>query len=157
MRGDLSIQHVRSSDLVEIEAKFPTPKLTSYKDKVARQTKHGYSFYKIELDGEIIAIGQIRREGPFDEKAKEYSSWPEISDIHVLEHMRKRGVASFFLKSVEQVLMDEGYTTVGLASDDTNTAANALYKKFNYVPIGDLPARSESRPSRHYYVKNLTK
>lgn len=56
-----------------------------------------------------------------------------ITQIHVSQSHRRRGVASEFIKIIENVAKEKSLQTLSLIVNDKNLAALALYEKVGFV------------------------
>ena len=63
---------------------------------------------------------------------------PEIQDLNVLPHLRRRGIASRLLDQAEQQATERGFDCMGIAAGMTPDygAAQRLYVRRGYVPDG---------------------
>jgi len=65
-----------------------------------------------------------------------------VLNLCVAPEVRRRGIGRTLLLALEQVLGAEQFT---LMVEDKNTAAQALYQRLGYLPVGEV---------RHYYGRN---
>ena len=79
------------------------------------------------LDGEIVAIGGLRRAGP---------GKAEIKRMRVAPHFQRRGFGRRILERLEQRARELGYEMLGLDTTVGQTAAQALYRAYGYREIG---------------------
>lgn len=63
---------------------------------------------------------------------------PEIVDLNVLPHFRKRGIGIDLIKTCEKMVKERSYKTIGLGVGMTADYGNAqrLYVNLGYVPDG---------------------
>lgn len=155
--GKCSIRRLTLKDLEDIESTFPVSKLLSYREKLARQSRTGYSLYGIyewSASRRLVGISQLRRQGPFDPIAQSHSNYPEIGNLYVLEDVRGNGYGTRLIRHIERILSKENYESVGLAVQITNSVALGLYQKLGYAPHVTLQA-VDNRPERVYMTKRL--
>lgn len=155
--GKCSIRRLTLKDLDDIESTFPVSKLLSYREKLARQSRTGYSLYGIyewSTARRLVGISQVRRQGPFDPIAQSHSTSPEIGNLFILEAVRGNGYGTRLVRHIERVLSKENYHSVGLAVQISNDVALGLYQKLGYTPLTTLQAVRD-RPERVYMTKRL--
>lgn len=63
---------------------------------------------------------------------------PEIADLNVLPHYRKKGIGSKLIEKCEKLVVDHGYTQIGLGMGLTKDYGNAqrLYVKRGFILNG---------------------
>lgn len=60
----------------------------------------------------------------------------QITNIAVKKEHRRGGVASGILSALIDAAVESGIAVMGLEVRSTNVAAQGLYKKFGFVPVG---------------------
>lgn len=102
------------SDLKEIEKSYP---------------KKGGPFLVGVLNGQVIAMGALRRTSP--ERG-------EIRRMRVLPSLQRRGFGQAMLTALEQEAMRRGYAVLHLDTTILQVAAQKLYLKNGYQEVGRI-------------------
>jgi GNAT superfamily N-acetyltransferase len=91
----------------------------------------GGAFVVLFEDGAAVAGGGLKR---LDERAC------EIKRMYVVPSARGRGLAKALLEALEDEARRLGYTTARLDTGPKQPAAQALYERAGYAPIGNFNA-----------------
>jgi GNAT superfamily N-acetyltransferase len=84
-----------------------------------------------DADGTAVAGGGVKR---LDDRAC------EIKRMYVIPEARGRGLASELLKALEDAARGLGYAIVRLDTGPQQPAAQAMYERAGYAPIGNFNA-----------------
>ena len=66
---------------------------------------------------------------------------PEVQDVYVLEHRRRRGVGAALMQATESAVAARGHHLVSLSYGIANGAARAFYERLGYRDAGIEPQR----------------
>jgi putative acetyltransferase len=107
---------------------------------VERLVEPGVTFFSARVDGELVAVGALRR---ID------GEHAEIKSMHTAEAARGRGYGRAMLHHLLQVAGEEGYRRVSLETGTMAAfaAARELYASVGFVPcapFADYPASRNS-------------
>jgi GNAT superfamily N-acetyltransferase len=91
----------------------------------------GGAFVVLFEDGAAVAGGGLKR---LDERAC------EIKRMYVVPSARGRGLAKALLEALEDEARRLGYTTARLDTGPKQPAAQAMYERAGYAPIGNFNA-----------------
>jgi GNAT superfamily N-acetyltransferase len=91
----------------------------------------GGAFVVVYEDGEPVAGGGIKRLA---------DGACEIKRMYVVPQARGRGLASVLLQALEDEARALGYTTARLDTGPQQPAAQAMYERAGYAPIGNFNA-----------------
>ena len=70
---------------------------------------------------------------------------PQIVDLYIQPEQRGKGVGSFFIRQIEDVVVKTGGDSLFVAVDPVdNPRAHALYLRLGYLPL-------EPEPQRHHW------
>jgi GNAT superfamily N-acetyltransferase len=91
----------------------------------------GGAFVVLYDDGAPVAAGGVKR---LDDRAC------EIKRMYVIPEARGRGLATELLKALEDAARGLGYAIVRLDTGPQQPAAQAMYERAGYAPIGNFNA-----------------
>jgi GNAT superfamily N-acetyltransferase len=91
----------------------------------------GGAFVVVEEDGAALAGGGVKR---LDDRAC------EIKRMYVVPEARGRGLASVLLQGLEDAARGLGYAVARLDTGPQQPAAQAMYERAGYAPIGNFNA-----------------
>jgi ribosomal protein S18 acetylase RimI-like enzyme len=69
------------------------------------------------------------------------TSPPELQDVEVRRHHRRRGVASALTAAAEREARSRGFDRMRVGVSHVNAPAHALYRRCGYVDVGLSPKR----------------
>lgn len=129
----LVIRKITSADLPHLNKSFPSEYLRSHKDDLEAQERGELSFYFVWLGKYAIAHTLICWDGPRSpEVKKEFSDYPEIYRLIVLEQYRRRGIGGLLVEACCQEARERGFKSIGLGVDFDNDKAQSLYKRVGF-------------------------
>jgi GNAT superfamily N-acetyltransferase len=133
--SSLRIRRIAESDLGALDACFRSEFDRTHRDDLLDQQRERISFYVAFVSGEPVAHGLVRWLGPRDPAtATLYPDTPEIYRLNVMQTHRARGIGTQLVGACEQEARQREFRSLGLAVDDTNPRARALYLRLGYAP-----------------------
>ena len=109
---------------------------TSYEITRHRLSKmaEGQAFYLVAVEADkIIGHAFLKLDGKTTQP-----DFPDIQDVYVHPNFRTLGVATSLLTECERLVMQHGFSRIGLAVgiNDYALPARNLYKKLGYISLG---------------------
>lgn len=106
---------------------------SQYERYLTEQANGTYDILVAELEGEFAGYGTVLWQAtypPFRD-----ASIPEIRDLNVLPHLRRRGIASRLMDEAESRIAARGDTAgIGVGMPENYGAAQRMYVLRGYVP-----------------------
>ena len=145
-RGTIALDDPRAADVRELLrrhltfARSVTPPEDAHALDLDGLLDPSISFYSCRADGQLLAIGALRRLD--DEHA-------EVKSMHTVEAARGRGIGRAMLDHLLGVARERGYRRVSLETGamDEFAPARALYVNAGFVPTETFGDYRESRNS----------
>lgn len=137
----LNIAVLQKIDIDEIVSEFTKigwdkPK-SIYEAYLKQQDEHLRIILIAKLEGKFC--GYVTLKWQSDYQSFRVNNIPEISDLNVLPHFRKKGIGRTLIQYCENMAKEQGYTQIGLGVGMTAGYGNAqrLYVKLGYIPDGN--------------------
>lgn len=152
---------VEARDLVAVVEGIPSRPAENHLRRLDLQARGGFVCLIGWLDGRpvgFVGVG-LHDDGSSDVVA-ESRGYAMVSDLHVEESSRRRGVGRALMGGLEDVARDAGMPGVILDTgvDESFAAARALYRALGYVDVGGVYLGGWSDPDQPgvHFVDPLT-
>ena len=131
---NLSIRRLQKTDPEIISQAFASmgwrKPIEQYQQYYAHQEKGKVLVLVAELDGEFAGYLKINWH-------PDYTSFPEVQDLNVLSHFRRRGIATALMDKAEALIAQRSkYVGIGVGLHPGYNAAQRMYVLRGYVPDG---------------------
>lgn len=133
----MMIRECRAEDPDALEARMPTRGTRAHEWLFGRQEAGTATYLVAWPDGSPAGVGLVNWAGFREAEAREgLPGCPELSNLHVAEDARGRGVGTALIRAAEDLARTRGYRRLGLGVDEDNPDAARLYLRLGYVDSG---------------------
>jgi len=157
----IEVRRIEEGDLPAVVAGIPSRAPERYRRQLELQARGGFVFFIGWLDDAPVGfVGVGMHEDGSPDVLAESRGFAMVSDLHVEEPYRRRGVARALMAALEDEVRDAQMPGVILdtGTDEMFEAARALYRDLGYVDQGGIYLGGWSDPDRSgvHFVDPLT-
>lgn len=148
---DLVVRPIEERDLPAVIDGLPSRSADSHRRRVDLQARGGFVFLVAWLAGRAVGfVGVGLHDDGSPDVLAESRGFAMVSDLHVEEPFRRRGVATALMTALEGVARDARMPGVILDTgiDEAFEAARALYRAIGYADLGGVYLGGWSDPDR---------
>lgn len=141
MESQLIVREAKLTDIEELNQVNYDKTPAVHHDRIRDADEHQMRYLVVEKNGLIAGFAVlVFQRPPSWPDADSQKNLPQIVDLYVRPEQRGKGVGSFFIRHMEQIVSNGGGDRLFVAVDPLdNPRAHALYLRLGYVPIEREP------------------
>ncbi len=141
MKSQLMVRDAKLTDLEELKQVNDAKSPAVHRDRIRDTAEHQMRYLVVEQNGLIAGYAVlVFLRPPSWSDADNHEHLPQIVDIYVRPEQRGKGVGSFFIRQMEEFVVNAGGDRLFVAVDPVdNPRAHALYLRLGYIPLEREP------------------
>jgi GNAT superfamily N-acetyltransferase len=141
LANDLWVRDAQEADLPGMVAIKGAGSELLHRDRLRDARHPGFRYLVLQQDQQVVALACLVFQRPaYWSDGADVRCLPQIVDLQVLEGLRSQGYGSLFIRALEKLAAQAGYSQLFLSVEPlSNPRAHALYLRLGYRPLQSEP------------------
>ena len=137
------VRDTKLGDLEELKHVNDAKSPAVHRDRIRDAAEHHPRYLVVEQGGLIAGYAVlVFLRPPSWSDADNFEHLPQIVDLYVRPEQRGKGVGTFFIRQMEELVVNAGGDRLFVAVDPVdNPRAHALYRRLGYLPLEREPCQ----------------